>query len=326
MKNSIGHGVLMSLALGVYLLIGPGPSLLGAGEAGAGDGQPTDQQFHFDSYQRGDELFQKLGYTPERWQAGIREIPRVYLTNVPERWRDKVSKEISVQTKKRIFFRAMGPLVLHANELILADREKAQGLVELLETGKTLNPADQDWLTALAVQYKVVDTADSTLDRAALSELLSRVDIVPPSLVLSQAAEESGWGTSRFTAEGNALFGQWSWSANAIKPDQQRAALGNYGIAAFETPLQSIMAYMANLNTHSAYGELRTRRAELRKRGEKLSGRDLAGTLTKYSERGPAYVDSLHSIMKVNHLDPTDDAYLDDGPTIYLVPSGEGVK
>jgi len=333
-------GALISVALYACVLGGCGPSPGSGAEGGevtrseeaptepAPDESPADDEQHysFGSYKDVDELFQRLGYTPERWSAGIREVPRVYITNIPGRWRSTVSKEVSVQTKKRIFFRALGPLALRANELILEDRKRVQGLVEVLDSGKDLASADHAWLAGLAVRYKCADSDEPSLDRSTLTELSSRVDIVPVSLALSQAAEESGWGTSRFAAEGNALFGQWTWSEKAINPDQQRAALGNYGIAAFETPLQSVLAYMNNLNTHRAYRGLRVRRAELRSGGERMSGRVLAETLTSYSERGPEYVKSLHAIMRVNHLDPTDDACLDDGPTIYLVPTGEGAE
>ncbi|NIQ08939.1 MAG: glucosaminidase, partial [Gammaproteobacteria bacterium] len=139
---------------------------------------------------------------------------------------------------------------------------------------------------------------------------------MPPSLVLAQAAEESGWGGSRFAVEGNALFGMWTWDSKGIKPLKQRSGLGNYKIAVYETPLQSVIAYMHNLNTHHAYKKLRARRAELRSTGAKVTGWDLASTLTKYSERGQAYVDSLRALIKVNMLQLVDDAYLDNGPTI----------
>ena len=166
----------------------------------------------------------------------------------------------------------------------------------------------------------------AVVDEAALDELMLRVDAVPVSLALAQCAEESGWGTSRFAAEGNALFGQWSWGGEGIKPLQQREGMGDYRIAAFETPLHSVMAYMKNLNTHNAYAGLRVRRAELRAKGERMSGFELAKTLDKYSERGAAYVESLHGIMRVNQLDPADDAFLGDGPTIWLIPVGEGAS
>ena len=162
-------------------------------------------------------------------------------------------------------------------------------------------------------------------DRALQDELIRRIDTLPPSLVLAQAAEESGWGTSRFAVEGNALFGMWTWGDEGITPQQQRSEHGDHKIASYETPQQSVIAYMHNLNTHQSYETLRVRRAELRSAGTKVTGWELAKTLTKYSERGQEYVDSLHALMKTNMLMPTDDAYLGDGPTILLIPVGEGV-
>jgi len=150
--------------------------------------------------------------------------------------------------------------------------------------------------------------------------LWTKVDIVPVSLALAQAAEESGWGTSRFAAQGNAVYGQWTWGKNAIVPEQQRKELGNYGIASFETLQQSICAYMLNLNTHNAYASLRTKRAELRAMDQKITGHILAGQLTRYSERGEEYVKGLRSLMEYNQLSPADDAYLSDDPPIYLIP------
>jgi uncharacterized FlgJ-related protein len=285
-----------------------------------------EERFEFTSYTEVGELFEDLDYTPETWQAGIREVPRVYLTTIAPRWRDRVSKEVSVLEKKRIFFRTMAPLVLRANEFILRDRDRASEIRERMARDVDVNVADRQWLAELAVRYGVIEDVDAEVDGQAFDELMIRIDVVPVSLALSQCAEESGWGTSRFAAEGNALFGQWSWGGQGIKPQQQREGMGDYRIAAFETPLQSVMAYMDNLNTHRAYAGLRTRRAELRANGERISGWDLAETLDRYSERGAAYVDSLHAIMRVNKLDPADDANLGDGPTIWLVPVGEGVS
>ena len=154
-----------------------------------------------------------------------------------------------------------------------------------------------------------------------LAELRKRVDIVPLSLALSQTAEESGWGTSRFAVEGNALFGQWTWGGG-MKPKEQRTRTrGDHGVAAFESPLESVTSYMLNLNTHHTYESLRDRRAELRANNQPVTGNELAGTLTRYSERGGAYVDTLRSIMRVNNLAPADGAYLTAEPPIILVPA-----
>lgn len=296
------------------------------GKAADAPSKRPEQRFEFTSYTEVGELFEELNYTPEAWQAGIREVPRVYLTTIAPRWRDRVSKEVEVLDKKRIFFRSLAPLVLRSNEFILRDRARLQELRDRSAAGGELSREDREWLAKLAVAYGVLENERGAVDGSVLDELLLRVDVVPVSLALAQCAEESGWGTSRFAAEGNALFGQWSWGGNGLKPLQQREGMGDYRIAAFETPLESVMAYMMNLNTHRAYAGLRARRAELRARGERMSGWELAKTLDKYSERGPAYVESLHGIMKVNRLDPADDAFLGDGPTIWLIPVGEGAS
>ena len=116
----------------------------------------------------------------------------------------------------------------------------------------------------------------------------------------------------------------WTWGDEGIRPEQQRSEHGDHKIASYETPMHSVIAYMKNLNTHRSYETLRERRAELRHSGAKVTGWELAKTLTRYSERGQDYVDSLHALMQTNMLMPTDDAYLGDGPTILLIPVGDG--
>jgi uncharacterized FlgJ-related protein len=284
------------------------------------------ERFEYDSPEQVEELAISLNYTPEAWQAGIREVPRLYITNVPPRWRDNTSQEMPVVDKKRTFFRLLGPLVLHANELIQSDRQQLESTFAALRAGETLGLEQQTFLRETAIAYKVAEAQSDfdITDHALQDELIRRVDTLPVSLVLAQAAEESGWGTSRFVIEGNALFGMWTWGDEGIRPQQQRAEHGDHKIASYETPMQSVIAYMQNLNTHRSYESLRARRAELRNSGDKVTGWELAKTLTKYSERGQDYVDSLHALMKINMLMPTDDAYLGDGPTILLIPVGEG--
>jgi len=272
-----------------------------------------------ESYKDVLELFEALNYTPESWQAGIREIPRVYLTIIGDRWGSSTTKEITVLNKKQLFFRGIAPLILRSNELILKDRIHLERIRSSFGSGDSIPETDQTWILKLADLYKV-KRAGEGLTATEIEELWLRVDMVPPSLALAQGAEESGWGTSRFAAEGNAVYGQWTWGKNAIVPEQQRKELGNYGIASFESLQESISAYMLNLNTHNAYSELRSRRATLRENGEKVTGMVLAETLTRYSERGEAYVQTLKSMMEYNRLSPVDDAYLSAGDPIFLVP------
>ena len=259
-------------------------------------------------------LFNAIGYTAEQWQAGIREVPRIEITNIPQRWQ-KVTQTIPVSDKKNIFFRLTGSGILQANEKILNERQR------LLDAIEKNDIDENEWLAALAVKYRVIDKESDKLDTPTLTELRKRVDIVPASLALAQAAEESGWGTSRFAIQGNSLFGQWDFSGKGIKPKQQRAELGNYGIAAFESPQASVEAYMLNLNTHRAYQRMRQKRAVFRQQNQKPAGWDLAKTLDQYSERGLDYVKSLHAIMRYNKLNDADTAYLWDKGRIVITPA-----
>lgn len=277
-----------------------------------------EQRFEYSSYGEVADLFDSLNYTPTSWAEGHREVPRVFLSTIPERWRAKTSKEVTVADKKRVFFRIMAPLVLRSNELIAEERSWLESRRSGIEAG-SLDGAELEQALAIAKRYGVIEDGKGLAD-VDMGELLRRVDVVPLSLALAQSAEESGWGTSRFAAEGNALFGQWTFDGTGIAPEQKREGLGNYGIKAFDSPMESVRAYIHNLNTHRAYAELRQARAVARAEGKKLSGWELAGSLTKYSERGPAYVESLRALMKVNGLREADDAYLAKGPSILLVP------
>jgi uncharacterized FlgJ-related protein len=138
---------------------------------------------------------------------------------------------------------------------------------------------------------------------------------------LAQGAVESGWGTSRFADLGNSLFGQWCWSGDGIKPEEQRTeTLGDHRVAAFKTTSLSAAGYVHNLNTHDAYARFRSQRADSRTRGPYPLGLDLVTTLDRYSERGQAYVQELRSIILQNDLDKVDDAILIKMEQIRLKP------
>jgi Bax protein len=264
-------------------------------------------------------LFDRLGYTQQAWQAGIREVPRVYLEDIPERWRERSSTMMTVAEKKRIFFRLIAPIVLRINELIAADRARAKVITERLALGEGVSPEDQAWLAELAVRYRLIASPADRLDSDQYAELLQRVDIIPASVSLAQAASESGWGTSRFAAEGNSLFGQWSWG-KGLKPTEQRGeALGDHRVAAFGSTGEAAYAYALNLNTQDAYRDFRLKRADLRRRNLRVSGEVLVETLVRYSERGQAYVEDLKTIIRQNRLADADDAYLRDMPVIRIV-------
>ena len=263
------------------------------------------------------ELFDSVGYTAENWAKGVREIPRIYMTRIPSRWKTE-SDKITVLRKKQIFFRLLAPVILRANELIVMEREDLDNL-----TAMNPEPGSKEMkiLLDLGRKYKVTGEDDDHLTAEQLAELKIRVDIIPPSLALAQGAEESGWGTSRFALLGNSLFGQWDFSGKGIKPEQQRSELGDYGLAAFDTPLDAVIAYTRNLNTHRAYTRMRQLRAEIRQNGKEPTGFELADTLDKYSERGQDYVDGLHAIMRVNKLAAADQAHLANDEVILIEPA-----
>lgn len=145
--------------------------------------------------------------------------------------------------------------------------------------------------------------------------------MIPPGLALGQAAYESGYGTSRFAVEGNALFGQWTFGGEGLVPEKQRSKLGDHRIAAFDWPFDSVRGYFINLSSHPAYEELRRLRAELKAAGKPVTSLALADGLIRYSERGQEYVDTLKGIIRVNELDIADDAMFRDETMRYLVPA-----
>jgi Bax protein len=262
-------------------------------------------------------LFERLGYTAKAWRAGNLEVPPVYLAQITSQWHDK-AKVAPVADKKKVFFRILLPIVLKVNEFILEDRVRATEITERLSRGAEVSGEDQKWLTALAVRYKLTGFSGDRLPASQYPELLLRVDVVPPSLSLAQAATESGWGTSRFAAEGNSLFGQWSWG-KGLKPTEQRTeSVGDQRVAAFDSTGACAYGYALNLNTQHAYQDLRLKRAELRRNKLPISGVALVPTLIHYSERGQAYVDELKTLISQNGLAIADGAHLRNMPTIRL--------
>ena len=160
---------------------------------------------------------------------------------------------------------------------------------------------EKKWLNKKYKQYGVLSKD--------LSTLKIRMDEIPTSLAIAQAAKETGWGTSRFALEGNALFGQWTWSGEGLKPQGAEQDEG-HKVMRFNVLQASVRAYQRNLNTHSSYKEFRKARAKLRGEGLKLDSIHLSGYLDKYAETGKKYVDVLRKIIEQNSLKDFDDAKL----------------
>lgn len=254
------------------------------------------------------DVFSRIGYRLEH----VREhgqVPRVFLASIPA----DLPRIRLAEQRKIMFIQTALPLILHVNEVILHDRERIKALRAQIRAGETLDDYDREWLESKADEYGL-DTVD--FDR-----LLRRVDIIPPSLALAQSAEESGWGTSRFAQEGNALFGQRVWKPHrkGIVPEE-RPEGEQFRVRAFDHLIDGVKSYARNLNIHRAYDAFRSKRAALRREGAPLDGGALAGTLEAYSERGADYVGTLMTIIRVNGLALFDGARLGDRITLEEVP------
>tara|TARA_X000001036_G_scaffold435556_1_gene476993 strand:+ start:372 stop:1445 length:1074 start_codon:yes stop_codon:yes gene_type:complete len=203
----------------------------------------------------------------------------------------------NTKQRKEFFIQIILPLILQENNNIRLDRKR---LFSIINKSNNTN-LEKKWLKKKYKQYGV-----SSSD---LSTLKVRMDEIPVSLAIAQAAKETGWGTSRFAQEGNALFGQWTWSGEGLKPKDADKDEG-HKVMKFNVLQASVRAYQRNLNTHSSYKNLRRVRAELRDAGKKLDSLILVKFLNEYAETGEKYVEVLTQIIKQNNLKDFDDAKL----------------
>jgi uncharacterized FlgJ-related protein len=256
-------------------------------------------------------------------------VPRAIITGIHPSWRE-TAQALTVAEKKEVFYRLMLPLVVHANDLVRDRRARLERLRARIETGESASDEELDAVRDGAVLFRVL-TEDEAGRLAAsgqailevIDELLYRLDVIPAGLALGQAAYESGYGTSRFAIEGNALFGQWTYGGQGLKPEQQRKELGDHRIASYDWPFDSVRGYFINLNSHPAYEEFRRLRAEMKAQGQPLSSLALADGLIRYSERGQEYVDTLKGMIRVNRLEIADGAVFRDEPLRFLVGAGD---
>ncbi len=207
--------------------------------------------------------------------------------------------------KKELFIRIILPLIIEENNRIMIDRKR---LFSILNKNRN-SESEKKWLNKKFKQYGVVNKD--------LTTLKIRMDIIPVSLAIAQAAKETGWGTSRFALEGNALFGQWTWSKDGMKPTSASADT-KHKVMKFNILQASVRAYQRNLNTHSGYRKFREARAIQRDNYGKLNSLELVNYLDKYAETGKEYTIILKKIIQQNLLTDFDDAE--------LLPTSEKLK
>ena len=237
-------------------------------------------------------LFEDLNYDLQGVRAGQKVKP-IYLTKLPKDMKTLGNTKV----KRELFIKIILPLILDENEKIKADRKK---LFKILS--KDFNsPGERVWLKRRFKQYKI--------DDQDLTKLKMRMDIIPVSIAIAQAANESGWGTSRFALEGNALFGQWTYSKNGISP-KNKDPNQSHKVLQFQILKASVRAYKNNLNTHNAYQDFREARAQLRQGDTHINGLQLTEYLKNYASTGKKYVEILESIIKKNRLHDFDKANL----------------
>jgi Bax protein len=212
-------------------------------------------------------------------------VKPIYFTQFP---RD-LDELQSTKLKKETFIKIVLPLIVAENERILADRKK----LLFLKDKKFTTDLEKQWIRQKLLEYKI--------KKGNLKELIIRMDIIPTSIALAQAAKESGWGTSRFALEGNAIFGQWTWSGQGIAP-LDRESNKNHKILKFPILRASVKAYQNNLNTHKSYSKFRQKRLTLRDKNKKIKGLELTETLNNYAQTGSEYTKILNQIIRQNRL------------------------
>ena len=237
-----------------------------------------------------EQLFEDTKYNLK----SVKETKLVNIGNSIDHLPNEMKKIESVKKRKNLFIQIVLPLIIEENTKIRLDRKKLFAILNKNNNSKS----DKEWLLKKFKQYGV--------NKNDLSTLKIRMDEIPVSLAIAQAAKETGWGTSRFAQEGNALFGQWTWSGEGIKPAGADSD-SKHKVAKFKVLKASVKAYQRNLNTHSGYKNFRKERAIQRDNQGKLNSLELVKHLDKYAETGVEYTKILKQIIQQNSLTDFDD-------------------
>lgn len=237
-------------------------------------------------------FFDKASYSLQQTHKK-RTVPQIFITNLPPDL-----NKLAVPNKTALFIRSLLTSVIKVNSDILTVRTEIEQLAMKDKQGDSLTTGEQLWLQEIATSFHT--------DPTNYRDLLSRIDILPVGLVLAQAIDESGWGTSHFAITGNALYGQHL--SKESKGTFITTPGGQVRVASFDNLYHSTASYIHNLNTTKAYQKLRNDRAKIRLKHGEVTGNHLADTLLSYSERGQHYVDTLKWLIKHYNLDDFDSA------------------
>ncbi|MEX1058658.1 MAG: glucosaminidase domain-containing protein [Natronospirillum sp.] len=239
--------------------------------------------------------WQEDGMSPnERLLARLVAVEPVEQPELPD-----FSAQAVVQERKDEFFNFMVPMIREENARLEEKREALLQWQSSVQGGEELSEQGVAQLTSLASRY-YVETEMAV--KQVLAELLVKVDTLPTSVVVAQAANESAWGTSRFAREGNNLFGQWCFSSGCGIVPNGRPEGETYEVRSFASPAHSVRSFIQNLNRHLSYEDLRLARAEMREQQQAISGLDLAPHLLAYSTRREEYVEEIISMINFNNL------------------------
>ena len=232
---------------------------------------------------------------------------------VPGFFVDHMPKEISfiqeTEVRKKLFISIVLPLIVEANRDVTLKRERLKNIYDKLLLSKSLSINEHNWLLNLAIEYSISTKKVTKVNLA--KKLLVHIDIIPNSIAIAQSAKESGWGTSRFAMEGNALFGQWTYNdKNGLMPNERNVG-DDHLVRSFENLRQSVIAYIDNINKHKAYHSFREQRSIYRENNNKINSLILVRELWPYAE-SPNYTEVLELIIRSNELDLFDDIKLID--------------
>ena len=238
-------------------------------------------------------LFEDLDYDLDTVRDS-KLVKPIYFTRLPK----DLDSIRSTKKKKETFLKILLPLIVAENEKIETNRKY---LFQILKQND--KPENKKWINKKYRDYKV--------SNRNINELIEKMDEIPISIALAQAAKESGWGTSRFALEGNAIFGQWTWKGDGIEP-LEKSSDQNHKILKFPLLRASVKAYITNLNTHNGYKDFRKKRSELREQNKPLTSQDLIDELDNYAQTGKEYTKVLRQIIDQNDLDEFETVEIDD--------------